>query len=123
MKNKIKFYFSPGGFPKINVENAPLYFSNILSSICNIKIIDKILLDCSKVTSEYKEYVLSGQSFIRIWVDKIEFGQYDDNFFHEMEEFKDYVEEGEKIFGSIPTEDFIEIAQQWRDFIIQSEKK
>lgn len=127
-KYNIKFDKLWERWPNISVNNDKYRFVSYLASFNNQhQVLDSMIIDVQQYIKEglpeYKEYISSGQSFIRIWADKVEFGQYDDNFFHEMEEFKDYVEEGEKIFGSIPTEDFLEIVKQWRDFIIQSENK
>ena len=113
--------------PYININNDKYSFVSGFSAFKNIETLNSIILYINIVNKEnensFKEIISTGQSFLRIWSDKVEFGQYDDNFFHEMEQFKDYVDEGEKIFGSISIEDFIEIIKEWRDFIIKCEEE
>lgn len=121
-KYEIEFGVRFGINPFLQSKKEIYNFIGGLSSFNDINIFEDFNIT-SLGDTNYKEFISRGQSFIRIWRDKVEFGQYDDNFFHDMEQFKDYVDEGEIIFGSIPTEDFLEIVIQWRDFIIKCEEE
>ncbi|OWP84393.1 hypothetical protein BWK59_05550 [Flavobacterium davisii] len=101
--------------------NSKFEFIFYLKFYRELGILEEMLKVIKLNDNSHYEFLSSIQSFIRIWRDKVEFGQYDDNFFHEIEQFKDYVDEGEIIFGSIPTQDFLEIVKEWRDFLIKCE--
>ncbi|WP_375604860.1 hypothetical protein [Flavobacterium davisii] len=119
-KYKIEFGLRFGINPFLHSNNELYKFIGGLSAFKDVNIYEDLNITDFGNTG-YKELMSRGQSFIRIWRDKVEFGQYDDNFFHEIEQFKDYVDEGEIIFGSIPTQDFLEIVKEWRDFLIKCE--
>ncbi|MFK7048825.1 hypothetical protein FLACOL_01507 [Flavobacterium columnare] len=117
----IKFSVDNGGFKNIEIVDNDFAFLKALNSYYNIEILNKMINSINVDNVKEIEFNTGYGHFIRIWRDKVEFGQYDDNFFHEIEQFKDYVDEGEIIFGSIPTQDFLEIVKEWRDFLIKCE--
>lgn len=119
-KYEIEFGLRFGINPFLQSNNELYKFIGGLSAFNDVNIYENLNITDFGNTG-YKELMSRGQSFIRIWRDKVEFGQYDDNFFHEMEQFKDFVDEGEIIFGSIPTQDFLEIVKEWRDFLVKCE--
>lgn len=119
----VKFSIDNGGFKNIDIANKEYLFLKALNSYYNIDVLNQMIYSINNEKISELEFSTGFGHFIRIWSQKVEFGQYDDNFFHEMEQFKDYVDEGEIIFGSIPTQDFLEIVIAWRDFVIKCEEE
>ncbi len=121
-KYNLSFFKTLIGTLDIKTENERYKFICLLSSFNSIKKIEEEIIptlnlykiNCQKKEIEWVNYT---DGFIRLENKEIIFGQYVDENLATLDQFKDYLEEGEKITGSIPLEDFIQIIEQWLCFL------
>ncbi|PKV49307.1 hypothetical protein ATE84_1328 [Aquimarina sp. MAR_2010_214] len=112
----------------IIVSNQNFSFISKLDSFHNLddlkSMIDIIISyqNDEKNEAEITEYISNIDSFIRISKNKVCFGQYIDENLAELEEFKKFLDEGEKIFGIIPTKDFLYIVREWFEYLKHNNK-
>lgn len=93
-----------------------------LSNFTNIKIIENEIVPHIKNAlnnlnesheESQKEWIEPVGGFIRISSEFTRFGQYVDENLGALKQFELYVDEGEKIYGTISTAEFYEIIEIW----------
>jgi hypothetical protein len=125
MKTKyslVFYYVSKWNYPLIKSENDLYSCVSNLSSFSSINQLKFEIIPFARevlkgTVRNNKEWMEPSENFIRIDAEKVQFGHYVDENLAELEEFKDHLPEGEKIFGEVVTKDFIEIAEAWLIFL------
>ena len=121
---ELSFELKKGWYPFITSSNPQFSFINKLCHFSQLPELENLIKEAENrknKSEDLYEKMTPTESFVRITNDAVSFGQYIDENIADLDEFKDYYEEGEKIYGSISPEDFIEIAKQWREFLIKVE--
>ena len=119
-KYQLKLFKTSLKTPKINSENSLFESISYLSHFIRIEQLESEIIPYAKKASNNNsigEWGTPIESFLRIHKDKVQFGQYVDDNLARLNQFKDYLDEGEKIFGEIPVIDFINIAEEWLKFL------
>lgn len=124
-KYNLSFFLSHNGIPDITTTNEKNNFICSLSIFRNINQIEHVIIPKLKNANptEEVEWMSPIESFIRLNNGVVIFGQYVDENLATLNQFKDYLDEGEKIMGTIPSEDFLEIIKNWVVFLKRSDTK